>query len=227
MKRCWWGPACYDWVLAASEARGLTTRRHTLLATATGRVLEIGAGTGLNLRHYRSERVRSIVALEPDPAMRARLEWRAETIAVPVEVAAATVDGADLPEAGFDTIVVTLVLCSVPDPARAASAMARWLVPGGRVLFIEHVAAIGFRGRLQRAVTPLWSRVAGGCHLDRHTLDTLRQAGLSVSDCDRFALPAAGPLFATCVAGVAWRRPIGEPDPAQSVLVGSARGGQS
>jgi hypothetical protein len=96
------------------------------------------------------------------------------------------------------------------------------LVPGGRLLFIEHVAARGVRGFVQRAVSPLWCRVAWGCHLDRDTLTTLRQAGLSVSDCDRFPLPAAGPLFASCVAGVAWRPPVGEPDPEMSVLAPNA-----
>jgi SAM-dependent methyltransferase len=212
MTRRWWGPAFYDWVLAATEARGLATRRRRLLATARGRVLEIGAGTGLNLRHYRPDRVTSLTALEPDAAMRDRLAWRAETLTIPFEVGAVAVEDADLPEGGFDTVVVTLTLCSVADPAGVAASIFRWLAPSGRLLFIEHVAALGVRGRVQRAVTPMWARVAGGCHLDRDTLTTLRQAGLSVSDCDRFALPAAGPLFGSCVQGVAWRPPVGEPD---------------
>jgi SAM-dependent methyltransferase len=224
------GPACYDWLLAATEARGLRARRRRLLATARGAVLEIGAGTGLNMRHYRGDRVDSVVALEPDPGLRERLALRLATTAVPVDVRPVTVEAAVLPDGGFDTVVVTLALCCVADPAATAAAIARWLAPGGRLLFIEHVAALGARGAAQRALTPVWSRVAGGCHLDRDTLATLRQAGLSVSDCDRFALPAAGPLFATCVAGVAWRRPVGEPDPALSVLAGagpSSRGGDA
>ncbi|MDQ1391632.1 MAG: hypothetical protein QOF30_609 [Acidimicrobiaceae bacterium] len=212
MTRHWWGPAFYDWVLAATEARGLADRRRRLLAAARGRVLEIGAGTGLNLRHYRPERVTSLTALEPDAALGGRLAWRAQTLSVPWEILGVAVEEADLPEGGFDTVVATLMLCSVGDPAAVAASIVRWLAPGGRLLFIEHVAARGLRGRLQRAVSPLWSRIAAGCHLDRDTLTTLRQAGLSVSDCDRFALPAAGPLFASCVQGVAWRPPIGEPD---------------
>ncbi len=222
MRHRWWGPACYDWALAATEARGLALRRRRLVGSATGRVLEIGAGTGLNLRHYRSDRVESVVALEPDAAMRTRLLWRAEMLTVPFDARGETIDDVELPEGGFDTVVATLVLCSVADPRRAAAAIARWLVPGGRLLFIEHVVALGMRARVQHAATPLWSRLAGGCHLDRDTLSTLRAAGLSVSDCDRFALPAAGPLFATCVQGVAWRPPIGEPDSNLSVLRGSS-----
>jgi len=211
MSRDWWGPACYDWVLAASEARGLAARRRRLVGSARGRVLEIGAGTGLNLRHYRPEQVSTILALEPDRAMGRRLALRASGLATPFEWRRLAVDDADLPERGFDTVVATLTLCTVPDPAGAAAAIARWLVPGGRLLFLEHVAARGMRGRAQRAVTPLWSQVAGGCHLDRDTLATVRGAGLSVSDCDRFAMPAGGPLLSTCVAGVAWRPPIGDP----------------
>lgn len=214
----WWGPACYDWVLAASEARGLAARRRRLVGSARGRVLEIGAGTGLNLRYYRTDRVSSILALEPDAAMGERLAWRAQTLTVPFEVLAATVEEAALPEGGFDTVVATLTLCCVADPAAAGAAIARWLAPGGRMLFLEHVRAGGARGRVQGLVTPLWRRVAGGCRLDRDTLATLRQAGLSVSDCERFALPAAGPLFQSCVQGTAWRPPIGEPDPDLSVL---------
>lgn len=223
MTRRWWVPAGYDWMLAATEARGLAERRRRLLASATGRVLEVGAGTGLNLRHYRPERVSSILALEPDAAMADRLAWRAATLTVPFEARPVTIDDADLPAAGFDTVVATLVLCCVDDPQAAAAAITRWLVPGGRLLFIEHVAALGARGRVQRAVTPLWSHLAGGCHLDRDTLATLRHAGLAVTDCDRFALPAAGPLFASCVQAVAWRPPIGEPDPAMSVLAPACR----
>jgi SAM-dependent methyltransferase len=222
MTRRWWGPAFYDWVLAATEARGLAARRRRLVGSALGRVLEIGAGTGLNLRWYRPEQVTSILALEPDSATAQRLAWRAQTLTVPFEILGVAVEAAVLPDAAFETIVATLTLCTVADPKVTAAAIARWLVPGGRLLFIEHVAGLRGRGRWQRAVTPLWSKVAGGCHLDRDTVATLRQAGLSVSDCDRFALPAAGPLFASCVAGVAWRPPIGEPDPAMSVLAGTA-----
>jgi SAM-dependent methyltransferase len=222
MRHRWWGPACYDWALAATEARGLAVRRRRLVGSASGQVLELGAGTGLNVRHYRPDQVQSVVALEPDPAMRKRLLWRAQMSTVPFEARSEAIDDADLPPGGFDTVVATLVLCSVADPATAAAAIAGWLAPGGRLLFIEHVVAVGVRGRVQHAATPLWSRLAGGCHLDRDTLGTLRHAGLSVSDCDRFALPAAGPLFASCVQGVAWRPPIGEGDPDLSVLRGSS-----
>lgn len=221
MSNGWWRPAFYDWVLAASEAKGLAARRRWLVQSAAGRVLEIGAGTGLNLRYYRSPKVESVLALEPLAAMRPRLAQRAATVSVPFEVRGATLAAADPPAASFDTVVTTLVLCGVDDLPATVAAIARCLVPGGRLLFLEPVVA-GPGSRLARVAPPLWSRVSGGCHFDRDILGELRGHGLWVSDCDRFPLPAGGPLAASCVAGVAWRPPIGEPDPAMSVLAQGA-----
>jgi SAM-dependent methyltransferase len=211
----WWAPAFYDWMLAASEAKGLAARRRWLVRSAAGRVLEIGAGTGLNLRWYRPDNVDSVLALEPHAAMRARLAQRAATVAVPLEISGATVGAADLPAASFDTVVATLVLCCVDDLPATVASVARWLVPGGRLLFLEAVAAA--HRRLPRPSAAVWSRLAGGCRFDRDILGAVRGGGLSVSDCDRFSLPTGGWLSASCVAGVAWRPPIGEPDPAMSV----------
>jgi SAM-dependent methyltransferase len=195
--------AMYDRLLAPSEAGGLADRRRQLLARAHGRVLEVGAGTGLNLAYYLAGSVTSVVALEPDGAMRRRLEDRRTDASVTVQVEADGVETADLPRGGFDTIVTTLVLCTVPDVQVAAERIRAWLAPGGCLLFLEHVRAPGWRALTQRAVTPLWSLVAGGCHLDRDTLGALRGAGLLIADCDRFPMPAGGPLLHTCVQGMA------------------------
>jgi SAM-dependent methyltransferase len=195
--------AVYDRLLAASEAAGLADRRRELLARAHGRVLEIGAGTGLNLAYYPPGSVTSIVALEPDGAMRRRLEDRLQEAPVTVQVEADGVETADLPDGGFDTIVTSLVLCTVPDLQVAAERIRSWLAPGGCLLFLEPVRAPGWRGMAQRAATPLWSLVAGGCHLDRDTLGALRGAGLLIADCERFPMPAGGPLLQTCVQGMA------------------------
>jgi SAM-dependent methyltransferase len=200
--------AAYDAVMARSEAKGLAARRDLLLAPARGRVLEIGAGTGLNLSHYRSDRIGSIVALEPDGAMRSRLLVRTPPESVPFEVHEAAIDDAVFGDGQFDTIVSTLVLCSVPDLDRAARAISRWLAPSGRLLFLDHVRAVGLRGTLQRAAAPLWVKLAAGCHLDRDPIGALRRAGLAVTDCERFPMPAAGVLFSSCVQGVARRHPV-------------------
>jgi len=204
--------AAYDHLFALSEARGLADRRERLLASAEGRVLELGPGTGLNLRHYRRDLVSEIIGVEPDGAMRTRLAARSATMTIPFEVRAAGIDDVSFPDASFDTVVATLVFCSVADPDSAARAVHRWLVPGGRLLFLEHVRAVGPGGWVQHAVTPLWARAAGGCHLDRDTLNSFRRSGLVVSDCERFALPAGGPLLRSCVHGTAWRRPVGLPE---------------
>src|SRR5579859_3819477 len=207
--------ALYDRMMTTSEDKGLADRRRTLLSAAKGRVLEIGAGTGLNLTHYPVGPIDSIVALEPDAAMRRRLLTRAGAgdAPVPYEVHEAGVDEAVFPDGSFDTVVTTLALCTVPDQDRAVAAIRRWLAPDGRLLFLEHVRATGLSGRLQSAVDPLWRYIMAGCHLDRDTLAVLRRSDLAVTDCERFAMPAAGMLLSTCVQGVARPRPLRAGDP--------------
>jgi SAM-dependent methyltransferase len=201
--------AVYDRMMAGSEAKGLSERRRALLSEARGRVLEIGAGTGLNLAHYPPETVSSVVVLEPDGAMRRRLLDRvgSGTSPVPYEVHEAGIDDASFPDGSFDTVVATLVLCTVPDQRRAVAAIRRWLAPDGQLLFLEHVRATGLTARLQSAVGPLWRHVAADCHLDRDTLAVLR-SGLAVTDCERFAMPAGSLLLSACVQGVARPRPV-------------------
>jgi SAM-dependent methyltransferase len=142
--------------------------------------------------------------------MRRRLLARigSATSPVPYEVHEAGIDDATFPDVSFDTVVATLVLCTVPDQRRAVGAIRRWLAPDGRLLFLEHVRATGLTGRLQWAAGPLWRHLAAGCHLDRDTLGTLRQADLAVTDCERFAMPASSILMGSCVQGVARPRPV-------------------
>jgi SAM-dependent methyltransferase len=195
--------ALYDRVTAPAERAGLADRRRRLLSEARGRTLEIGAGTGANLRHYPAA-VSHLVALEPDHAMRVRLLDRLEEATPPVEVHEAGIEAAPFEPASFDTVVSTVTLCTVPDLDTAVSTVRRLLKPDGRFLFLEHVRAPGLQGWAQKATTPVWSRVAGGCHADRDVLGALRGAGFVVSSCDRFTIPrAANPLVATAVQGVA------------------------
>ena len=120
---------------------------------------------------------------------------------------AAECSEADFAAATFDTIITCWLFCRVADPDKTAASMLRWLKPDGSLLFLEHVLGAGFRARVQRALSPLWVRLAG-CELDRDTIGVLRRAGLAVTDCERFAIPAWGPLFQTCVQGMAWPRPL-------------------
>jgi ubiquinone/menaquinone biosynthesis C-methylase UbiE len=166
----------YDLSLAVGERRGMAARRSELLASARGRGLELGAGTGLNLRHY-PEGVELVVS-EPDPAMRARLERRAAGRATVVDAGAEALPFAD---ASFDTVVSTLVLCTVGDPAQALAEVRRVLAPGGRLLLIEHVRASAPRlARRQDRFAGLWHACAMGCRCNQPTVELLEGAGLSV-----------------------------------------------
>jgi len=183
--------ALYDPFMGLVDRAGLAERRRRLIAEASGRVLEVGAGTGLNLRHYRN--VDRVVVTEPDAAMRKRLLSRVAAAAVPVEVHELPIESTGLPDASFDSIVCTLVLCTVDDQSVALREIRRLLAPGGRLLFLEHVRSPGWRGRLQALATPVWAATAGaGCHLDRRTLDSIREASFVIDRCERAGMLAAG-----------------------------------
>ncbi len=130
----------YDPVLALGERRGMAARRLALLARARGRVLEIGAGTGRNLGAYPGA-VEELVLTEPDAGMRGRLRRRVERAGHPAAIVAAGAEALPFPDASFDTVVSTMVLCTVEDVAAAAAEARRVLRPGGRLLFAEHVRA--------------------------------------------------------------------------------------
>src|SRR4051812_24623802 len=200
--------AVYDRMTAPMEAQGFGQTRKELLAQACGQVLEIGGGTGANVCHYPADRVDHVAVLEPDGAMRRRLVARLADAPVPVEVHEAGIHegpfATPLPSlaGSFDTVVSTLVLCSVPDPAAALRSVRRLLKEDGRLLFAEHVLQPGLRGHVQKAVTPAWRRFAGGCHLDRDLVHEIRAAGFFVTDADRFAGPGKT-LMGEIVVGVA------------------------
>ena len=168
----------YDLVTSPVERRVLAPARARLLAGATGRVLEVGAGTGANLAWYPAT-VDTLDLCEPDPHMRRRLARRVASrdwpFAVTMHDVAAT---GPFPAPAFDLVVATLVLCSVPDPQAAVVALRAVLAEGGRLAYLEHVGVGGVIGRLQTLASPLWGRLAGGCHLDRPATAALRGAGL-------------------------------------------------
>lgn len=197
--------ALYDRMTGPAEDAGMRQLRRELLSAARGRTLEVGAGTGHNLPHYPAA-VTELVAVEPDGAMRRRLEAKLGQSPVPVTVVAAGVDDAELPAGGFDTIVATLALCTVPDPDAAARRFRTLLAPGGRVLFLEHVRAPGWRGVAQRAANPVWSHLAAGCRLDRDPVAALRRAGVTPTSYRRVTLPL-GPGLSYGVVGQAHPTP--------------------
>ena len=193
--------AAYDRLMAPIERGGLADRRRRLLARASGRVLELGAGTGANLTLYPSA-VTSVVALEPDAAMRRRLLDKAARAPVPVEVHADALPTA-FADGSFDAVVLTLVLCTVPDQADTLAHARRVLRPGGALLFLEHVRGTGWTARAQHGVEPLWRRFAAGCHPDRDTVHAVANAGFHIDDLEHFRMPNAPFIVRPAVVGVA------------------------
>ncbi len=174
---------------------------------ATGRVLEIGAGSGLNFPFYSPNRVERLVALEPSAALRRKAGPTAEQLAVPVEWVDCGAEDIPLEDASIDTVVVTYTLCSIEDDRRALAEMRRVLRPGGLLIFSEHGAAPEARVlRWQRRLTPLWRKVAGGCHLDRATTERVRASGFVLEEVESGYL-SRGPRWASFNTAGRARRP--------------------
>jgi ubiquinone/menaquinone biosynthesis C-methylase UbiE len=182
----------YTKVAETSERRGGAEHRRKLLAGLSGRVIEIGAGTGANFSHYPTT-VDEVVAVEPERYLRERAQQAAARAPVPVSV----VDGVGdrLPgEAGaFDAGVAALVLCTVPDQQATLAELYRVIRPDGELRFYEHVIAHPkWESRFQRlADATFWPHVAGGCHLARDTTSAIEQAGFRIEMCERFAFTPA------------------------------------
>jgi ubiquinone/menaquinone biosynthesis C-methylase UbiE len=185
--------AIYDRLLAASEEGGLREMRADLLREASGRTLELGAGTGHNLPHYPAS-VSELVLTEPDRFMAARLRKHvaAEPPAPPtVRVTEAPAEELPFEDRSFDTVVATLVFCTVDDPERAAAEARRVLRPDGRLLYLEHVRSPDSErlGRWQDRLERPWGWIGGGCHPNRPTDRTLPAAGFEVERLERDDFP--------------------------------------
>jgi SAM-dependent methyltransferase len=177
--------ALYDPFLWLGERLGMARRRRALLASARGRVLEIGAGTGLNLAHYPAA-IDELVLTEPVAPMARALERRAVRHGLAVSVNGSAAERLPFPDRSFDTVVSTLVLCTVEDPAAAVSEIRRVLRPDGQLLFIEHVRdERARRARWQDRLERPWAAFAAGCRCNRDTLELLDRGGIGVVDVAR------------------------------------------
>jgi len=189
--------AMYDRMIKGTEEAGLKETRRHALASARGRTIDIGAGTGANLGLY-PPAVTELVLAEPDPHMLKRLRPKsgeAEIVQAPA---------AELPfeDDRFDTAVFTLVLCTVPDPAAALAEAARILRPGGQLLFVEHVRAedpalARWQDRLERP----WRFCGDGCHCNRDTVAAIEATALKLEEVEKGELPKAPPIVRPLVWG--------------------------
>lgn len=201
--------AIYDRFMRVGEEACVREWRRELLSSAAGRVLEIGAGTGLNLDHYGTE-THEVVLCEPDPHMRrklvAKVRMRHDLARTVIRVVDASAESLPFDDGEFDCVVSTLVLCSVQDPFRSLSEVRRVLRPGGALLFLEHVAdADPEKLAWQRRIEPMWRRVAGNCHLQRKTCRTIEAAGFTFRDLERERMTRGLPFVRETVRGVALR----------------------
>jgi SAM-dependent methyltransferase len=199
----------YPFVIGLSENAGQRETRRALVGMATGRTLEVGAGSGVNLPHYPAA-VSELVVTEPAPAMLTHLRRQLESDPPPVgrwELTKAGAEHLPFDDAAFDTVVATFVHCTIPEPGLAMSEIARVLRPGGRYLFLEHVRAEdgSALARFQDLVAVPHRYVAAGCHPNRRTEELLRAAPLTIERLDHGVQPRSFPSVRPTIIGSAVR----------------------
>lgn len=185
--------ANYDRLMAPLERRVLGEARRRLLGLCSGTVLEIGAGTGVNFERYGAG-VRRVVAVDPELGMLGHALARASSARAPLALVGASAESLPFPGGTFDTVVATLVFCTIARPEVAMSEVSRVLKPGGLLLMLEHVRSrSAILGAVQDALTPIQRIVAAGCHLNRPTQSLVG---------DQFALAAVRERFASTLVEI-------------------------
>jgi SAM-dependent methyltransferase len=201
-----WGRAfahVYDAAFVLAERRGLREVRKDLVARSKGRVVELGAGTGLNLVHY-PEDVSELFLTEPDPHMAAKLRKRAGLLSLDARVVQASAEELPFDDASIDTVVSTLVLCTVQNPHQALAEVARILRPDGSFLFAEHVRSASPRAaRWQDRVNTPWSWYACGCQCNRDTISAIRATSFHVGKVTHHRLRWISPVVRPLMVGSA------------------------
>lgn len=204
----WLFAPLYDLLMKNTEAAGLSQWRQTLLSEAYGRVLEIGGGTGANLGYYTGA-VDQVFITEPDAGMKRQLDQKFQALDKS-NFYTADAKAEDLPfeDESFDTVVSTLVLCTVDNPEKSLEEIFRVLKPGGKLLFLEHVHAHDNpnRAKWQGRIEPIWKHIAGGCHLTRDTLSTIERTGLSIESVTHASLRKAPAFIRTSIRGCALKQ---------------------
>ncbi|KAA0547070.1 class I SAM-dependent methyltransferase [Bacillus sp. BGMRC 2118] len=171
--------AYYDSLMKPLEKKLITSWRKELLTEAKGEVLEIGAGTGINFPFYRNC---TVTALEPNPHMVVKSKKRRSEAKVPITIVGGVGEQLPFQEEQFDTVVITLVLCSVQNQEQTLSEVKRVIKPGGKILFLEHVRMEQpFFSGLQNILNPFWRRVCDGCQLNRNTEQSIVSSGIHIT----------------------------------------------
>jgi ubiquinone/menaquinone biosynthesis C-methylase UbiE len=197
--------ASYDRCMSGAEKHGLGERREKLIGGAHGRVLEIGGGTGANLPFY-GPGVEEVVFTEPEEPMARRLEKKLPGHAVRTSVVRAPAEKLPFEDGSFDTVVSTLVLCTVDDPVRSLQEAHRVLKPGGKLLFLEHVRSDNPKSaKWQDRLNGIQRRCLCGCNCNRDTLASIRAHGFSVDDVHHELFPKAPPHVRPLITGAAER----------------------
>lgn len=174
----------------ACASSPIMRQRAKIVPLASGRVLELGIGMGLNLPLYDADKVESVTGVDPAAELRALAEAAPHDPRLSVSVVEGTAEALPFPDASFDCVVCTFTLCSVQSQAAALSEARRVLKPGGRFLFCEHgLAPDADIARWQRRIEPIWKRLAGGCHLTRPVSGAIAASGLSIQNLETFYLP--------------------------------------
>jgi SAM-dependent methyltransferase len=201
-----WGrgfAALYDRGLKATEEAGLRAMRSNLLASANGRTIDIGAGTGANLDLFPAG-LTELVLAEPDPHMFKQLHAKLKTSGVVAKAIQAPAESLPFADDSTDTVVFTLVLCTVPDPAAAIAEAARVLRPGGKLLFLEHVRSEDpGLARWQDRFEKPWRFLADGCHCNRDTVSLIEASPLTLEQVEDDRLPKAPPIIRPLARGSA------------------------
>lgn len=191
----------FPWIMDRADTSELCEERRQAVSQASGRVLEIGVGTGANLPFYGTA-VGSVTAVEPSAGMNRRAAQNREKAPVPIRLVAGSAERLPFRDGAFDTAVAVLVLCTIPNAAQSLEEIRRVLAPGGRLLFLEHVRAPDANvERWQRRLQPLWGRLACGCHLARDTELRIAEAGFGFEAIERFRLPRVPRLFGSMIRG--------------------------